>query len=79
MGLAMDIIERLRKDLATASTAQLLALAVDMGVPSGTLRKVVKGVTRHPRYNFVLAVQAYYDRLPVAPPPLPPAHEARAD
>jgi transcriptional regulator with XRE-family HTH domain len=67
----MDIIERLRKDCEGLKTVQVEALAVDMGVPPGTLLKIANGTTTSPRYDTVKAIQAYYDRLPVAPMALP--------
>jgi transcriptional regulator with XRE-family HTH domain len=67
----MDIIERLRSDLRGAKKSQIEALAVDMGIPKGTLTKIVNGQTPNPRYRTVKAIQSYYDRLPVSPPPLP--------
>lgn len=73
-----DIIERLRSDLANATTAQIKALAVDMGVPPGTLIKVVNEQTKSPRYETVKAIQAYYDRLPVAPMALPQINDHAA-
>lgn len=75
---AMDIIERLRKDLEGAKKAQIKAVATDMGVPPDTLLKIVRGETGNPRYQTVKAIQRYYDSLPVAPMAFPIIHDERA-
>jgi hypothetical protein len=59
-GMEVDIIERLRADLAGAKKGAIFSRANEMRVPGTTLLKIVRGKTRNPRYSTVLAIQADY-------------------
>jgi transcriptional regulator with XRE-family HTH domain len=59
----MDIISRLRTDLAGVPKRQVEELAVKVGVPAGTFRKIVNGQTPNPRYRTVQKIEAYYASL----------------
>jgi len=61
----MNIIETVQADLKGASTARQREVAVKMGVPFGTLRKIVMGQTKNPGYGHVQRMMAYYQDNPL--------------
>jgi predicted transcriptional regulator len=56
----MDILELVRSDLKAASLARQNEVAKAAGVPWSTLRKIVDGDTRNPRYDTVERLRGYY-------------------
>lgn len=60
--MSTDILSRLRSRLADAERPEIERVADEMGVPRGTLRKIVSGVTTNPRYLTVERIRAYLSR-----------------
>lgn len=56
----MDILAIVRADLKGATLARQNEVARSCGMPWSTLRKIVDGRTKNPRYNNVEALRAYY-------------------
>lgn len=64
----MDIITQLRQDFRDARRGEIERVADKMGVPRGTLRKIVAGYTDDPRYSTVQRIADYYRRIAVRTP-----------
>ncbi len=60
--MGTDILARLRSELGDAPRPEIEAIADEMGVPRGTLRKIVSGATENPRYSTVERIRAYVER-----------------
>lgn len=58
----VNIISLLREDLADCRRSEIERVADVMGVPRGTLRRIVSGATNDPRYSTVRRIEAYYTR-----------------
>lgn len=66
---AMDILQTVRADLQGATLVRQREVAVAIGIPWSTLRKIVDGATNNPRYDTVEQLRTYYARRKVAPRP----------
>jgi hypothetical protein len=61
INMTPDLLSRLRRDFGDARRGEIEAIADRMGVPRGTLRRIVSGRTPDPRYSTVQRIAAYYE------------------
>lgn len=62
----MDSLALVRSRLEHATRQELKAVASFTGVPFHTLRKIVDGETRNPRYHTIEPLRRYVESIPRA-------------
>jgi hypothetical protein len=60
----MDSLTLIRSRLGSATRVELKAVAEFTGVPFHTLRKIVDGETRNPRFNTVEPLRKFVESIP---------------
>jgi predicted transcriptional regulator len=60
----MDSLTLIRTRLEHATRTELKAVAEFTGVPFHTLRKIVDGETRNPRYQTIEPLRKYVESIP---------------
>lgn len=61
----MNILETIRADLCGATVERQHDVAASMGVPFGTLRKIIDGRTANPRFDTVTKAVEHYRKHPL--------------
>lgn len=57
----MDILDRLRVDLADAKRSEIERMAISLDIKPSTFRKIVCGKSRNPRYDTVEKIRKHYE------------------